>query len=326
MNIGILLTNLGTPDAPTSRAVRRYLAEFLSDRRVVEIPSFLWWPILHGIILRTRPKRVAHLYQNIWTDLGSPLLVQLKAQAEALQNYFATDGANQTANHITVSYGMRYGNPSLNQALENLQTMDRIIVLPLYPQYAAATTGSTFDAISQILQSWRTIPELCFIRDYHDFAPYVTALAQHIKLDAAHLLTDHLLLLSYHGLPQASIAKGDPYYQQCLTTSQLLISQLQLQATQYQVVFQSRFGRAAWLQPYCDMTLKALPQQGITKVAVVCPGFSSDCLETLEEMNIQNRTVFLKAGGESFHYIPALNQQPAHIEALALRVMPYFRT
>jgi protoporphyrin/coproporphyrin ferrochelatase len=314
--IGVLLTNLGTPEQATTAAVRRYLAEFLADPRVVEIPKFIWRPILHGIVLRTRPKKSAALYKKIWLPEGSPLLIYSQRLTQNLQQYLY----NQ---NIIVELGMRYGTPSIATALEKLKqkNISSLIVLPLYPQYAAATTASTFDAVTKVLKTWRYIPKLNFIQEYYTDVSYISAVADSIK---KYKPIDHFLLFSFHGLPKRSITLGDPYQQQCLATAQLIAEQLQLNSDQWQVAFQSRFGRTEWLQPYCDQTLRELPKRGIKHVSVVCPGFAVDCLETLEEIAQQNRAIFLQAGGKSFNYIPALNDTDKHINLLADLVTKLF--
>jgi ferrochelatase len=316
---GILITNLGTPAAPTTKAVRHYLAEFLSDPRVVELPSFLWWPILHGIVLRTRPKKSAHAYQKIWTAEGSPLLVFGKKQQQGL-NQLLQKKLNKP---IHVELAMRYGSPSIKQGLENLKqkAITQLIIFPLYPQYSSAATGSTFDAIVKILKTWRYVPELHFISDYHANTDYIDAMANSIETFWQQHGRGEKLLFSFHGLPKNSIAKGDPYYLQCQTTADLIVKKLQLPETAWQVVFQSRFGFQPWLQPYCDKTLIELAKQGYKKLDVVCPGFSADCLETLEEISIRNAEMFIKAGGEQLNYIPALNDSPQHLEVLVNIVM-----
>lgn len=312
---GVLLVNLGTPDAPTLAALRRYLAEFLSDPRVVEAPRWLWKLILHGFILRVRPSRSARAYSAIWTPEGSPLLVnsikQLKEVAAVLQK---AHGDN-----LVFALGMRYGNPSIARALRDLhgKGIERLLVLPLYPQYSATTTGSTFDALSAELGSWRRVPALQFVDGYCDFQPYIEAMAAQLRRHFAKQGRPQKLLLSFHGIPVEYAVKGDPYPEQCRSTAQRLARALQLAESEWQLVFQSRFGPRQWLQPYADLTLQGLPGQGIKHVAVFCPGFAADCLETLEEMSIVNRRLFLEAGGERFDYIPALNAESEHIRALA---------
>lgn len=313
---GVLLVNLGTPDAPTPKALRRYLAEFLSDTRVIEIPKLAWKLILHGIILRVRPKKSAAKYQSIWTDEGSPLLAISKRQVAALQQ--------QLGEQVIVKLGMRYGNPSIPAALREFQQagVRKIIVLPLYPQYAAATTGSSFDAVSRELQSWRFVPELHFLNNYCDSPAFIDALAASIREDFARNGKPQRLLLSYHGMPKRNLDLGDPYYCFCQKTTRLLADKLQLTPDDYITSFQSRFGYAEWLQPYTDQTLKELAKSGVRDVAIASPAFSADCLETLEELAMENRELYLHAGGEHYRYIAALNDRPDHIAALASLVKP----
>ncbi len=312
---GVLLVNLGTPDAPTPAALRRFLAEFLSDSRVIEAPRWLWWIVLHAFILRVRPRRSAHAYQSIWTPQGSPLLVnstrQLQEVAAVLQK--------KQRDSLVFALGMRYGNPSIAGALRQLGAMGvaRLLVLPLYPQYSATTTASTFDALSAELRRWRRVPALQFVDGYHDFQPYIDAMAAHIRRYFAEHGRPQKLLLSFHGIPAEYAAKGDPYPEQCRATARLLRRTLQLEESECQLVFQSRFGPREWLQPYADVTLRMLPSQGVKHAAVFCPGFAADCLETLEEMAIVNRELFLESGGGRFDYIPALNAGAEHIGALA---------
>ncbi|MDX1251493.1 MAG: ferrochelatase [Gammaproteobacteria bacterium] len=316
---GLLVTNLGTPDAPTTPALRRYLAEFLWDPRIVEIPRPVWWLILHGVILPFRPKRSAHAYQSIWTDEGSPLLAISRRQAAALQAALE----QQFSGPVKVVLGMRYGNPSIADALHELRKAHarRILVLPLYPQYAAATTASTFDAVADELKTWRWVPELRMVQHYQDDPLYIAALAASIRESwAAHGQAERLLF-SFHGIPKRSFLAGDPYFCECQKTARLVAEQLQLPAERWQVTFQSRLGKAEWLKPYTDKTLEAWGKEGVKSVDVVCPGFSADCLETLEEIAMLNRGIFLEAGGEKYRYIPALNDRPDHIQALAALVM-----
>ncbi|MBK8182237.1 MAG: ferrochelatase [Candidatus Competibacteraceae bacterium] len=311
---GILLANLGTPDAPTSAALRQYLGEFLWDSRVVEIPRLPWWLILHGLILRFRPAKSARKYQRIWTTEGSPLLVISRKQQAAISAALAA----QYPGPVRVALGMRYGNPSIATALAELRAAGarRLLVLPLYPQYAAATTASTFDAVAAALHSWRWLPELRFITPYHDDPGYLDALADSIQTARA-AQPGERLLFSFHGLPKQTLLAGDPYYCQCHKTARLVAERLNLPAEQWAVSFQSRFGRAEWLQPYTSVLLTDWAKTGIKNVDVVCPGFAADCLETLEEIAIENRRIFLGAGGEHYRYIPALNDAPSHIQALA---------
>jgi len=313
--IGVLLTNLGTPDAPDTPSVRRYLAEFLADPRIVEMPRWLWRIILHGVILRIRPPRVAHAYASVWTEQGSPLMAYTRKQAKALQPVLE----EKFRQPVKVAFAMRYGNPSLAQGLTELQQagVRKLLILPLYPQYSATTTGSTFDAIADELKTWRWLPELHLLTQYHDHPGYINALCSSIEQFWQQHGKPQKLLFSFHGLPKRYLLAGDPYFCQCHKTARLVAEQLDLPAEQWQLSFQSRFGREEWLQPYTDETLKALPAQGIRQVQVISPGFASDCLETLEEINLQNREFFLQAGGEKFDYIPALNDRPEHIQFLA---------
>ncbi|MDF1821751.1 MAG: ferrochelatase [Alcanivoracaceae bacterium] len=323
LKVGVLLTNLGTPDAPTPSALRRYLAEFLWDPRVVEVPRPLWWLILHGIILRVRPRKSAHAYASVWTEDGSPLLLHTRDQAQALQQRLA----QQYGDAVVVDYAMRYGSPGISPALERLQQqgVDRLLVLPLYPQYSAATGGSTFDALAADLTRRRWVPGLRFINHYHDFPPYIEAMAAHIEAHWQAHGRHEKLLLSYHGVPLRYLHQGDPYHCECHKTSRLLAERLGLSAEQYMTTFQSRFGREEWLQPYTDETLKALPGQGVASVDVFCPGFSADCLETLEEIAVENRDYFLEAGGRDYAYISALNATAGHVDALAALVTEHLQ-
>lgn len=310
--IGVLLINLGTPEAPTPNAVRRYLAEFLSDPRITEIPRWLWWWILHGIILRVRPARVARNYQKVWTDQGSPLLSISLAQARQLQQQL-----DSQVYPVKVVLAMRYGHPSIAEGLQQLRQANaqKLLILPLYPQYASATTGSTFDACAEELQRWRWIPELRFITHYHDQPAYIAALATQIEQYWQQHGRPDKLLFSFHGLPKRFFLAGDPYYYECQKTARLIANRLNLDDNLWQMVFQSRFGREEWLQPYIDTTLQDLAQT-TQRVDVICPGFAADCLETLEEVDQTYRKLFLQAGGAEFHYIPALNDTPEHIQAL----------
>jgi len=316
---GILLVNLGTPEAPTTSAVRRYLDEFLSDPRVIDKPRWLWWLILHGIILRIRPYKSAHAYQQIWTEQGSPLLTISQQQTKKLQNFF-----NSKQAQISVALGMRYGSPSIKQALDSLKqdNVDKIIILPLYPQYSATTTASIFDAVAKAFKNWRFLPTIEFVNHYHDKPQYIKALADLIRTTWQQQAQPEKLLLSFHGLPKSYLAAGDPYICECQKTARLLADELELNAEQWTISFQSRMGVEEWLTPYTDKTLLQWAQQGIKNVHIVCPGFSADCLETLEEINMQNRKVFIDAGGEYYHYIPALNDSDEHIEMMASLVEP----
>lgn len=308
---GVLLVNLGTPDTPTKKSLRTYLAQFLADPRIVEIPRALWMIILHGAVLNLRPKKSAALYQRIWTEKGSPLL--------AISRKITAKIAAHFKGRAQIELGMRYGNPSIGQALQKLREtgVKKIIVLPLYPQYAAATVGSTFDAVAQELQSWRRVPELHFLSGYTDNPLYTDALAnsirEHIEVHGA----PQKWIFSYHGIPEFCLKKGDPYYYYCLETTRLCIEKAELSADNCLTCFQSRFGKARWLQPYTGEILRALPASGIKHIAILSPAFSADCLETLEELDIENREIFKRAGGEQYHYVPALNDRADHIAALA---------
>ena len=313
--IGVLLTNLGTPDAPTARALRTYLAEFLWDRRVVDYPRALWWLILHGVILRVRPRRSARLYRTIWTDQGAPLLAISRRQAEELQAEL--DG--RFGPGLKVALGMRYGNPSIASALDELMAagVERVLVFPLYPQYSCSTTASTFDALAAALARYRRLPELRFINRYHHSPGYLSALADCIREQWQIREPGQKLLFSFHGLPRRYTDEGDPYQEQCLETAREVAARLKLAPERWMVTFQSRFGREEWLQPYTDETLRRLPAEGVRRVDVICPGFAADCLETLEEIAEQNRALFIDAGGEEYRYLPALNDRCDHIVALA---------
>lgn len=313
-SLGVLLVNLGSPDAPTTAAVRRYLAEFLWDPRVVEIPRPLWWLILHGVVLRTRPGKSAHAYQRVWTDDGSPLLVISRAQARAIQVMLTA----RYGERVKVALAMRYGNPSIQAGLAELRAAQarRIVVLPLYPQYSAATTGTVFDAVTGELETWRWVPELRFITHYYDDEAYIAALTNSIREHWALRGQAERLLMSFHGMPKRTLQLGDPYFCHCQKTARLVAERLELSPERWQLTFQSRFGRAEWLQPYTDKTLREWAKTGIKHVDVICPGFAADCLETLEEIAMQNKETFLAEGGTRLHYIPALNDRPDHMAAL----------
>ena len=310
----VLLVNLGTPDAATAPALRRYLAEFLSDSRVVEIPRLAWLPILHGIILRTRPARSAAKYASVWMPEGSPLAVWTQRQTEALAQTMADAGHD-----VLVRHAMRYGNPSVASAMDALRTegATRVLVLPLYPQYAAATTASVGDAVMQWALQARRVPELRFVGEYHDDPNYIDALAVRLQEHWQQHGQASKLVLSFHGVPHRSLLLGDPYHCQCHKTARLLGERLGLAREQMVVTFQSRFGKAKWLEPYTEPTLVALASQGVKRVDIMCPGFVADCLETLEEIAQEACEAFLHAGGEDFRYIPCLNDDPAWIAALA---------
>ncbi len=318
-----MLVNLGTPDAPSPSAVRRYLAEFLWDPRVVESPRWFWWLALHGVILRIRPGKVAKAYQAVWTDAGSPLLAISQQQANCMQ--LAMNKRSDV--RIEVALAMRYGNPSIDAGLKSLREkgVQKLLVLPMYPQYSATTTASVYDAVFDVMKTWRQVPELRLIRDYHVTAGYIAALKQSVEQYwQTHGRADRLLM-SFHGIPKRYCTAGDPYHRQCLATGHLLAEVLGLTEAEFAITFQSRFGREEWLKPYADHTLKEWGSGGTKSVQVVCPGFSADCLETLEEIADQNKEIFLNAGGESFAYIPALNDSDAHIDALADLVLKHMQ-
>ncbi len=320
--VGVLLANLGTPRAATATALRPYLAEFLTDPRVIELPALLWRPILHGIILRLRPRRSARIYQKIWQKEGSPLLTLSRKQQQALQQALE----RRCAGPVYVELGMRYGEPSIRTALERLRDahVRRLLVLPLYPQYCAATTASTFDAVSAVLRRWRWLPELRMVLNYHDHPAYIRTLADSIRPHWERH-RDHAtrLLFSFHGIPRHYFDAGDPYHCECWKTARLSAQALGLAEGQWGLGFQSRFGPREWLQPYTDQVLQEWAGSGVRSVQVVCPGFSADCLETLEEVQMQYRDCFLKAGGQEFDYIPALNDQHAHINFLCGLVLEH---
>lgn len=310
----VLLVNLGTPDAPDASSVRRYLAEFLADPRVVELPRWLWRIILHGVILRIRPRRSARAYQQVWTEAGSPLLVL----SERLATAVAAHLEGTAAGPVLVRSAMRYGRPALATVLRELQAQNvrRLLVLPMYPQYSGTTTGSVFDALADELKRWRWIPELAMVSDYYQHPAYAELLAECVRSHWGAGARRHLLF-SFHGLPERYLHAGDPYHCQCLGTARRVAEQLGLGDQDWSVAFQSRVGREPWLQPYTDATLAAMPARGIREVDVLCPGFAVDCLETLEEIAIQNRACFLAAGGTDFGYIPALNDSAGHAALLA---------
>lgn len=312
---GVLLTNLGTPDAPTAGALRRYLGEFLWDPRVVEVPRAVWWFVLNGIILTFRPRKSAEAYRKIWTDDGSPLLTIARQQTAGVkQRLDATFGRD-----VPVALGMRYGKPSIESAIAELERAGctRLLALPLYPQYSASTSASTLDAIGQATAKRRVVPSLRFVRDYHVDPGYIAALAASIREYWAEHGRGDLLVFSFHGIPKKYVKRGDPYPRQCGLTVEAVVARLGLQRGEWKTCFQSRFGPDPWLQPYTDRTMERLPNLGVRRVDMVCPGFSADCLETLEENSIGNRETFLENGGEAFHYIPCLNDRADHLDAIA---------
>jgi len=309
----VLYCNLGTPDTPTTPAVRRFLHEFLSDPRVVEIPRLLWWVILHGVILRVRPAKSAAKYASIWLPEGSPLKVWTEKQALLLQGWLA-----QRGHDIRVRYAMRYGSTSIASQLDALKVegTTRVLIMPAYPQYSATSTASLFDAVYAWASSVRNIPEFRFVNHYHDDPRYIAALALSIQRYWKANDRPNQLVMSFHGVPERTLHLGDPYQRECFKTARLLAEQLGLTQEQFKITFQSRLGRAKWLQPYTEPSLIAMAKAGVKRVDVVCPSFTSDCLETLEEINLEGRTAFLTAGGKEFHYIPCLNDDPAWITAL----------
>lgn len=312
---GILLVNLGTPQAPTAAAVRPYLRQFLSDPRVVEISRPLWWLILNLFVLPTRPRKSAEKYALIWTKEGSPLAVHTARQATLLKGYL---GERIKTPHA-VAWAMRYGQPSVETTLHDLraQGCDRILVLPLYPQYAGSTTASTFDAVFDAVKRMRNAPALRLVKHYHDHSAYIAALAKSVNEYWMANGRPDKLLMSFHGVPRFTLDRGDPYHCECHVTARLLAAELGLAPDRYVVTFQSRFGRAQWLQPYTMQTVRELGKRKTGRLDVVCPGFVSDCLETLEEIAVENKAAFLRAGGGEFHYIPCLNERHEWIQALA---------
>lgn len=313
---GIMLANLGTPDAPTPGAVKRYLRQFLSDKRVVDTSRLLWWPLLRGVILPIRSPRVAKLYQSVWMEEGSPLMVYSRRQQQALAARLPD---------TPVALGMSYGSPSLASAVDDLlaQGVEHIVVLPLYPQYSCSTVAAVWDELARILAKKRAIPGISFIRDYAEHPDYIHALAASVRASFAVHGEPDLLLLSYHGIPQRYANQGDDYPQRCRDTTRELVSALGLPPERVMMTFQSRFGREPWLTPYTDETLKMLGEKGTKHIQVLCPGFAADCLETLEEIAVQNREIFLEAGGKQYEYIPALNADAAHIEMMVNLTAPY---
>ena len=318
--VGILLINLGTPDAPTAQALRPYLKEFLWDRRVVEIPRPVWWLILNGIILNTRPKKSAEKYASIWRPEGSPLRHFTERQSQLLSQELG----HRLAVPLLVDYAMRYGKPSVAEKIQAMkaQGVDQLLVVPLYPQYAASSTGSALDAVWQTLLHTRNPPQVRALRHFHDHPGYIDALRQSVEVHWAQHGRPDVLVMSFHGVPRRSLDLGDPYHCECLKSGRLLAESLGLVAEQYRITFQSRFGRAEWLQPYTDKTLEQLGRAKTKRVDILCPGFVADCLETLEEIAMEGKATFLNAGGGEFRHIPALNDRPFWIGTLADLVVP----
>ncbi len=316
---GVLLVNLGTPEAPTPAAVRTYLKEFLCDRRVVEIPRAVWLPILHGFVRTTRPKASAERYAMVWTKEGSPLRVHTERQTALLRGYLG----ERIKAPLVVDYAMRYGQPSIPAKLEALraQNCSQILLVPMYPQYSASTAATAFDKAYETWQHMRDQPAVRTIRSFHDDPGYIGALAQNLRdYWTAHGRPDKLLL-SFHGAPRFTLDRGDPYHCECQKTGRLLAEALELAPQQYQITFQSRFGRAEWLKPYTAEVLEALGKQKTRRVDVVCPGFVADCLETLEEIAIEGKMIYTKAGGGDYHYVPCLNERPDWMHALTNLVL-----
>lgn len=319
LKVGILIANLGTPDAPTAKALRPYLRQFLSDRRVVEIPRAIWWFILNGIILVIRPKKSAAKYAQVWTSEGSPLLVHAQKQTQLLRGFLA----QKIKSPFAVELGMSYGNPSMESAIAKLkaQHCDRILVFPVYPQYAASSSASAFDAVWRVLLNMRNMPGIRTIRSYHDHPAYIAALTKSVQAYWQINGKDYSngagkLVMSFHGVPKAHLSQGDPYHCACHKTGRLLAEALGLSKDDYVIAFQSRFGKQEWLKPYLASTLEALGKAKTKRVDVICPGFSSDCLETLEEIAMEGKEIFTHAGGGEYHYIPALNENDAWIHAM----------
>jgi len=323
---GVLFVNLGTPDAPTAPALRRYLKQFLSDPRVVEIPKPIWWLILNGIILNVRPKKSAEKYASIWMTEGSPLRVHTERQAKLVKGRLASEGHRE----LLIDYAMRYGQPSVASALDRMKAAgaNRILIVPLYPQYAASTTASVFDDVADWAKHTRHLPALRFVRNYHDDPRYIAALAASVRehwqknhrpasADNGTESSGYRLVMSFHGLPRRSLDLGDPYYCECQKTGRLLAESLGLSTDEYIVTYQSRFGKAEWLQPYTQPTLEQLAREGVKRVDVICPGFAADCLETLEEIAMECKTAYLSHGGGEFHYLSCLNERDDHIALLA---------
>ncbi len=317
---GVLITNLGTPDAPDAKSLRVYLNQFLSDPRVIEIPKFLWQIILKGIILQVRPRKSAANYKKIWSDNGSPLLDISNKQLLGIKKIFSSKYPN-----IEFALGMRYGNPSIESALKDLQSRQvrRLLVLPLYPQYCAATTGSTFDEVTSILQKWRWVPELRFINQYFEEDEYLDALVSSIENFWQKNNKPQKIVFSYHGIPKRYLTNGDPYHCFCLKTTRLVKEKMRLNDDEIITTFQSRFGREEWLKPYTAETLKELPGKGIKNIHIISPGFSADCLETLEELEEENKEYFIEAGGDQYGYIPCLNDDEKHLNFISNLVLKH---
>jgi len=315
-SIGILLANTGTPDAPTPKAVRRFLAQFLADLRVIEMPRWKWLPILHGIILNPRPRRSAKLYQEVWDERGSPLLYHTQDLAKNLE---AELRARSPEKQINVAIGMGYGNPSIKKALDELREKGatHFIILPLFPQYSSTTSGAIIESLFNEIKKWRWIPSVQIISDYHDHPAYISAMAKSVRAFWANSPKPEKLMLSFHGIPKKYVEKGDPYEKQCLRTAELLVEELALDEDEWLATFQSRFGRDEWLQPYTKEILENLGAENLASLDVLSPGFAVDCLETIGEISDEGQASYQNAGGGAYNYIPALNATRAHIEALS---------
>jgi ferrochelatase len=325
--IGIVLINLGSPSYSTPSSIRKFLQQFLHDHRVIEISRWIWCPILHGIILPFRPKSLVHKYESIWTEQGSPLTIITKQQTESLQKLLET---HYNKDSFQLEYAMTYGEPSIHNILSKLAaaSISRLIILPLYPQNSGTTVGACFDQVTQFLKLQRSIPNLHFISGYADFPPYIEALKNSVEQYWKAKGRGEKLLISFHGLPERNIKLGDPYLADCQKTASLLATALNLKSENWEMVFQSRFGKATWLKPYLEPRLIELAQEGVKKIDIICPGFAADCLETLEEICQSYKTTFIQAGGDSLSYIPALNTETDHIKMMAELVSKedYFNT
>lgn len=320
--VGVILVNLGTPDEPTAPAIRKYLREFLSDPRVIEIPKLLWWPILNGPILMARPRKLVPRYKSVWMEGGSPLMVYTQRQTEVLRKLFAQRGLA-----IEVETGMRYGEPSIKNAMLRLRERgcEHMLVVPLYPQYASSTTATVVDEVARVASHMRDQPALRFIKRFHTDPAFIHPLGDKIAAFWQQHGKPQKLVMSFHGLPRQCVDMGDPYCRDCYETARALAQYLGLSDDAYQVTFQSRFGPAKWLEPYTEPTLQKLAQQGVTEIDVVCPGFLADCLETLEEIQVEVCETFMHAGGKRFRYIPALNDDQAWVNALGEMVLSHLQ-
>ncbi|MCK5889695.1 MAG: ferrochelatase [Methylococcales bacterium] len=308
---GVLIVNLGSPSAPTTSAVRRFLREFLWDPRVVNIPRFIWWIILNFLVLPFRPRKAKKAYAKIWQKKGSPLVFLTQQLVDKVSAQF--EGDNNSIDCV-----MRYGQPSIKKQLARYRkdNIDELVVIPLYPQFSSTTTSSVYDEVVKYVSTWWYIPSIHFISEYHQHPLYIDAIAKSVKKGWKKKGRSKLLVMSFHGLPEKLTEWGDPYFDQCHQTAQLIAESLSLSNKQWKIVFQSRFGKAKWLQPYCVETLQSLPKKGIKNIDIICPGFAVDCLETLEEIDIENKEIFMQAGGKSYRYIPCLNDSDSHVDLM----------